>query len=415
MHRNGNLQSGRYDPRTGPLTFLDFFAGVGLVEIALDPPWQCIWANDIDPKKKAIYDDNFTESERYVLGDVAGLHAADLPDHADMAWASFPCQDLSLAGWRRGLNAKRSGVFWSFHRLMHQMKQDGAMPNVIVIENVVGLLYGQNFVGLCEALRDLDMNFGALVMDAKQFVPQSRPRVFIVAVDRQLNTDAFLRPESKKDLWTPPALQAAVDQLPLFLRDRWRWWRVDPHERPCEDLTSLIEHQPNGVEWHSAEQTKRLLDMMSEVNLAKIDAALSSSDPSIGFLYRRTRAGEQRAEVRFDGVAGCLRTPNGGSSRQTVVLVENGEVRSRLLSVREAARLMGVPDTYKLPGRYNDAYKAMGDGVAVPVVKWLSDQLLIPLAISARVKLASDSHDLYIADSLKAWDPIDLQIGVSGR
>src|SRR5262249_28652351 len=104
--------------------------------------------------------------------------------------------------------------------------------------------------------------------------------------------------------------------------------------------------------------------------------------------YRRMRNGNQRAEVRFDGVSGCLRTPSGGSSRQTVVVVDKGRIRTRLLSPREAARLMGVDDTFWLPKRYNDAYKAMGDGVAVPVVRWLSQQLLVPIA--EHVKLSLD-------------------------
>ena len=415
MYRNGTSTAEIRDFHTGPLTFLDFFAGVGLAEVALEPPWRCIWANDIDPKKKKIYDVNFSDSQRYVLADVTTLRADSLPVGADMAWASFPCQDLSLAGWRRGLNAKRSGVFWSFHRLMHQMKQAGSMPSVIVIENVTGLLYGQNFSGLCEALRDLDLNFGALVMDARQFVPQSRPRVFFVAVDRRLDAEALTHLEETPDMWTPPALRTAVKALPDYLRDRWQWWQVAPHYRPEGSLFSLIESEPVGVDWHSADVTQRLLNLMTEANRAKIASAVNSPDPSVGFLYRRTRNGEQRAEVRFDGIAGCLRTPNGGSSRQTVVIVKDGEIRTRLLSTREAARLMGAPDSYQLPGRYNDAYKAMGDGVAVPVVKWLSDQLLVPLAVAERIRRASESIDQYALGSLRTWDPSSLQIGVLTR
>lgn len=414
MHRNGNLETVNSDLQTGPLAFLDFFAGVGLAELALEPPWRCIWANDIDPKKKTIYDANFQDNKRYLLADVATLKMTDLPPGADMAWASFPCQDLSLAGWRRGLNAKRSGVFWSFHRLMHQMKLSGSMPSVIVIENVTGLLYGRNFTGLCEALNDLDMHFGALVMDAKHFLPQSRPRVFVVAVDRRVNVEALTKESPAGDLWVPQALRSAADALPPHLRERWQWWNVAPHRRAPLDLAALIERDPSGVEWHTSEETRRLLDMMSDKNLDKIDTALEDGERSIGFLYRRTRNGQQRAEVRFDGVAGCLRTPNGGSSRQTVVLIENGEVRTRLLSPREAARLMGASDSYELPGRYNDAYKAMGDGVAVPVVKWLSDQLLIPLALAARVKLKTSVHELHSAESLRTWDPVALQLQVNG-
>jgi DNA (cytosine-5)-methyltransferase 1 len=91
----------------------------------------------------------------------------------------------------------------------------------------------------------------------------------------------------------------------------------------------------------------------------------------------------QRLELRFDGVAGCLRTPAGGSSRQVLVIVEGGAVKTRLLGAREAARLMGAPENFKLPGSYNAAYKAMGDAVAVPVARWLAEHLLAPLAARA--------------------------------
>ena len=92
--------------------------------------------------------------------------------------------------------------------------------------------------------------------------------------------------------------------------------------------------------------------------------------------------------MRFDGLAGCLRTPRGGSSRQTVVVVDDGRVRSRLLSPREAARLMGLPDSYRLPHPTTAALHVAGDGVAVPVVRWLAQGLLEPLLEPAEVLAA---------------------------
>ena len=145
---------------------------------------------------------------------------------------------------------------------------------------------------------------------------------------------------------------------------------------PVEDM---IEENPTAVEWHAPGETARLLDMMTALNLEKTNLAIVRG-PSVGFIYKRIRGGVQRAEVRFDGIAGCLRTPQGGSSRQIVLVLGDGRIRSRLLSPREAARLMGVPDLFWLPPKYNDAYRAIGDGVAVPVVRWLADRLLTHLA-----------------------------------
>jgi DNA (cytosine-5)-methyltransferase 1 len=124
--------------------------------------------------------------------------------------------------------------------------------------------------------------------------------------------------------------------------------------------------------------------MMSPAHIAKIRAAEESGEPQIGTVYKRIRVENsrkvQRAEVRFDGIGGCLRTPAGGSSRQTLIVVEPERILTRLLTSREAARLMGVPDTYTLPSRYNDAYHLMGDGVVVPAVAWLERGLLRKLA-----------------------------------
>ena len=132
--------------------------------------------------------------------------------------------------------------------------------------------------------------------------------------------------------------------------------------------------------------------MMSDANRRKVSATQLEGQRVVGAVYRRTRPDEkgikqQRAEVRFDGLAGCLRTPGGGSSRQTIIVVEGGNIRSRLLSSREAARLMGLPDTYKMPRRYNEAYHLAGDGVCVSVVRFLASVLLEPLADAQARKL----------------------------
>jgi len=125
---------------------------------------------------------------------------------------------------------------------------------------------------------------------------------------------------------------------------------------------------------------------MSPANHRKVELASRLKKPVIGTVYRRTRPDEsgrkvQRAEVRFDQISGCLRTPVGGSSRQTILIVNGDSIRSRLLSSREAARLMGVTDNYNLPENYTEAYHLMGDGLVIPVVSWLETHLLYPLGL----------------------------------
>ena len=166
--------------------FYEFFCGGGMARAGLEPEWRCLFANDVDPRKGAAYAANWG-SEQLRIADVASLRAADLPGRADLAWASFPCQDLSLAGAGAGLDGARSGAFWGFCSTMRALAAQGRAPRLIVLENVAGVLTskgGADFAAICAALQGLGYRFGALTIDAAHFLPQSRPRVFIVAIRR---------------------------------------------------------------------------------------------------------------------------------------------------------------------------------------------------------------------------------------
>jgi DNA (cytosine-5)-methyltransferase 1 len=208
--------------------------------------------------------------------------------------------------------------------------------------------------------------------------------VFFVALRRDLDRGHRLADDSPSLLWTTDALKRSYARLPSHLKGSWRWWRLPAPPLRNVGLSDLIIDEPTDVEWHPADHTQRLLAMMSRSNLAKVDAAKREGKRIVGTIYRRTRRDEagakvQRAEVRFDDISGCLRTPAGGSSRQTIMIVEGELLRTRLLSAREAARLMGLADDYRLPLRYNDGYHLVGDGVVAPVVRHLAIQLLNPL------------------------------------
>jgi DNA (cytosine-5)-methyltransferase 1 len=225
----------------------------------------------------------------------------------------------------------------------------------------------------------LDYRFGAVVIDAELFVPQSRERVFIVAVDAALPVPAELLASGPIAPFHPPALVAACERQ----RDPL-WWRLPLPPKRNTTFADIVEDEPKGVPWHTEVETERLIGMMSPTNIAKVEAAKRASKRKVGGLYRRIRPDAdgkkiQRAEVRFDDIAGCLRVPTGGSSRQTVVIVEGASVRTRLLSPREAARLMGLSDDYQLPSNYNDAYGLVGDGVVAPVVRHLAEHILEPV------------------------------------
>lgn len=366
--------------------YYEFFAGAGMARAGLGPEWTCVFANDIDPKKAASYIENWGGRD-FKLADVTELTPGDLPGAADLAWASFPCQDLSLAGSGAGLQGARSGTFWAFWELMQALAAERQAPAMIVLENVCGALTsheGRDFRTIASAIAEQGYRFGALVIDAIGFVPQSRPRLFVVAAHSQLRIPPRVIRPTRSGPWITASLRRASDTLPEEARKNWLWWNLPRPQGQIAALDELIDDEPAGVPWHGPAETSRLLDMMSDLHREKVRRVSSLRHRVVGTIYRRTRldaAGRrtQRAEVRFDGIAGCLRTPRGGSSRQTLMIVEGRSIRSRLLAAREAARLMGLPDSYRLPANYNCAYHLAGDGVVVPVVRHLARHLLEPL------------------------------------
>lgn len=369
--------------------FYEFFAGGGMVRAGLGDQWKCLFANDFDHKKSTTYRQNWGDGE-LVTCDVAEVKAEQLPGKANLVWGSFPCQDLSLAGAGAGLKGDRSGTFWPFWGVIRGLINDGRAPEIIALENVVGTLHshnGKDFAEICAVFQENEYRVGAMVIDAALFVPQSRPRLFIIGIRKDLFVPGKLVRRDPSPTWHSRTLQSAVENLPTKLQRNWIWWDM-PKPPPRETrFADLVEDNPDSVEWHSAAETKKLLAMMSELNLAKVEEVKRLSKKTgalhVGTIYKRTRREDgrklQRAEVRFDDVAGCLRTPAGGSSRQVIIVVSGNTVRSRLISSRETARLMGLSDEYQLPDKYNEAYHLTGDGVAVPVIQHIAKHVFSPL------------------------------------
>ncbi|MFA5637698.1 MAG: DNA (cytosine-5-)-methyltransferase [Anaerovoracaceae bacterium] len=179
------VDSGKTDLSSAPWTMHEFFVGSGLVAYGLKDIFSPVWANDISGKKADVYEANF-RSEHFLLDDIKNVRGTDLP-YAHLSWASFPCQDLSLAGSIGGIDACRSGLVWEWFRILDEMPEK---PRILVVENVVGLLStngGNNYRKLHTALTDRGYDCGTIVLNASLFLPQSRPSVFIIAVQRGLH------------------------------------------------------------------------------------------------------------------------------------------------------------------------------------------------------------------------------------
>lgn len=366
-------------------TALEFFAGIGLVRLGLEAAgFKVVWANDIEASKRDMYVGHFKDaagSTEFDLRDVALVDGGALPTDVSLAWASFPCIDLSLAGWRRGLDGSHSATFWHFTRVLDEMR--GNCPAVIALENVVGLATSRGGEDLRTAIAEMNRlgySTDVLTLDARRFVPQSRPRMFIVGAleppteHASKSTDA-LRPEWLLPVFADPALKMHQAMLP------------DPPPLLTTGLGREIEQLPDDDDrWWSDERTRAFLTSLSPVQAKRLVRLRRNDVTSYRTAYRRTREGKAVWEIRPDDISGCLRTARGGSSKQAVVQAGRGTVRVRWMTAREYARLMGAGQ-YNLDGlRRNQALFGFGDAVCVPVVTWIADNYLMPLVRGGLVK-----------------------------
>src|SRR3569833_4431226 len=149
-----------------PFTFYEFFCGGGMARAGLGKAWECLFANDFDVKKAANYKLNWGDDKKKVE-DIANIGTEVLINQVDLAWAAFPCQDLSSAGAGAGLEGARSGTFWPFWNIVKKLRTENRPPKMVVLENVCGAITsheGKDFSAICSAMRQEEYLFGAVVI-----------------------------------------------------------------------------------------------------------------------------------------------------------------------------------------------------------------------------------------------------------
>lgn len=353
--------------------FAEFFAGIGLVREALEPlGWRCAFANDIAPGKAEMYRARFG-FRHFVVDDVNNLTVDQLPADIDLATASFPCIDLSLAGNRAGLAGEHSGTVWPFLELLAAHCQSAAAPAAVLLENVTGFLSshgGRDLAEVCRFLGKLGYAIDLAVVDARWFTPQSRPRLFAMAV----------RSDDAANQWPPPGcapsrlrprgvrtFQQANPGLPFVELPL-----PEPPGQALGRLSSILEDlSADDERWWPDEQTATLLRNMAPPHRRRVEKLLAGQRDGVATLYRRRRHSRTVGEVRDDEIAGCLRTPQGGSSVQFLVDCRGGKPRIRPLTGREYARLQGAGQ-FPIHVRDRQARMGFGDAVCVPAVRWLA-------------------------------------------
>ncbi len=375
-------------------SFCEFFAGIGLVHEALrGSGWRAVYANDIDAKKRRMYEGHYGAAAHYHEGDVwdAAAVVERIPGRPFLATASFPCTDMSLAGKRRGLAGEQSGALFGFLQAIEQLGE--RQPRMVLLENVTGFLTshdGEDFATAVGELAALGYWIDSFVIDARWFVPQSRPRLFLVGYHEDLSGPPLVRREVDADPlddpWRraierggklrPARLRAAMERLEPATG--WATVPCDPPRPARYKLADFLDADA-GQAWWDRGEVERHRAMIFDRHLREMESlAAASGEPVLLTGFRRIRQGKQRLEVRFDGVAGCLRTPRGGSAKQVVLLLDRGALRMRWMTPREYARLQGAPD-FVLPDNRIQGYFGFGDAVCVPAVAWIDRVMLTPV------------------------------------
>jgi DNA (cytosine-5)-methyltransferase 1 len=367
-----------------PIAFAEFFAGIGLVRTALEPlGFDARWANDIEKIKRDQYVVNHP-GDHFVLRDVRGVRAEELPQGLQLATSSFPCIDVSLAGNRKGLYGNHSGMFWEFARVIGEIDAH-SRPRALLLENVTGFASSHGGQDLRQALRRLkNMGYSCDVftIDARHFVPQSRPRMFVVGVRGELPMGAATGTPPLSDV--RPEWVRAIHERNRDLRMHY-FALPDLPDGP-RDLSGVIQRMsPEDGRWWDDERTHAFVNSLSPVQAQRFNALKGGQQITWRTAYRRTRGGVPVWEIRRDGIAGCLRTTGGGSSKQALVEAGLGQVRVRWMTPVEYARLMGAYG-YKLQGATaNQALFGLGDAVVVDVIRWIGQHYLLPVLRSAPV------------------------------
>lgn len=360
-------------------TFAEFFAGIGLMRMGLEHAgWVVKFANDIDADKWKMYRDHFGDNREFVHGDIHKLDMDAIP-RVTLATASFPCNDLSLAGGRQGLAGAQSSAFWGFIGVLKSLKRRHRLPPLVLLENVTGFLSshgGRDFEDALVALNDLGYVVDAFIVDAVRFVPQSRQRLFVVG---ELNS----RPTELKDtpaFYESDVRPSALASFILLHGDiNWHIRRLPPLPQKSQKLAEILEYLPlNHKMWWNRERCDYMLGQMSPKHRAQAEAMIKGHETTYGTVFRRVRNGQSMAELRTDGIAGCLRTPRGGSGRQILFVAGKGKFAVRLLTPLECARLMGAPD-FTIKASLNQALFGFGDAVCVRVIEWIARHYLNPL------------------------------------
>lgn len=332
------VQSRSKNGTTG-FTFVDLFAGIGGMRAGFEQAGgTCVFTSEWNQFARQTYAENYGFDEERFAGDIVPLPADDIPDH-DVLLAGFPCQPFSIAGVSKknalgrphGFECATQGtLFFDVARIIAKKR-----PKAFLLENVKNLVShdgGNTFRVICDTLKkDLGYYVETRIVDGGRFVPQHRERILIAGFRESVGF--------KFDRLQLPARGPRLESI-LHPEDG-----SEPPEDP----------------WTTGPQ-------------ATVDAKYVLSDKLWGYLqayaekHRKAGNGFGFGLVDRNSVARTLSARYYKDGSEILVSRGNGK-NPRRLTPRECARLMGFPDSFRIPVSDTQAYKQFGNSVVVPVIK----------------------------------------------
>lgn len=347
----------------GDFKFIDLFAGVGGIRVAFESiGGECVFTSEWDDYAQKTYAANFPDGHA-INGDITQIDEKDIPDH-DVLLGGFPCQPFSIAGVSKknamgrahGFADETQGtLFFDVARIIAKKR-----PKAFLLENVKNLQShdkGRTFDVIRRTLQDaLGYQVFFKVIDGAHFVPQHRERILIVGFRDPVpfNWDAVELPE-KGNRKLGEILHKKSDE-PFIELDGDRYY--DHKTKKVLDKYTLTDNL-----WAYLQNYKK-----------------KHQEAGNGFGF---------GMVTADSVTRTLsaRYYKDGSE---ILLSQGSKKNPRRLTPRECARLMGFPDTFKIPVSDTRAYKQFGNSVVVPVMKAVAqamrEHLVLPVKANPKYR-----------------------------
>ena len=406
--------------------FISLFAGVGGFDLGMEQAGhECVAQVEWDKNAAGVLKRQWPDVPLFC--DVSKVSADDLPD-ADFITYGFPCQDLSVAGKREGLDGQRSGLFYEATRLIRELRARGCGLRIAVAENVAGLFSADDGVALARCIREL-LDCGACetgwrLLDSQYFgVAQRRKRVFIVSDFGGESVDEILAVTESLPGHPPPSREAGQGTAGDASKGvgKGKQSIVGALDSECEGRVHTVQSAANnhyitqGADVYNGELTgETAVTVTSATGIANASGPKAISwngdvtpkaSEDVSVTLRSQQGGEgvgvalstpwdtQRARIMDkSGVAPTLQSGAKDSGNITPAVTQNLTVR-RLTPV-ECERLQGFPDgwtsekmevvlegnEWKATGKVvkqadGPRYKAMGNAVTVNVAEWLGKRI----------------------------------------